>query len=118
MSTEVKAKKERVNPSAQERAAAVLSIWTERRRPSEVSKELGVSSMMISVWQQRALEGMLRALEPRSRPESQWGPRLSPTLEKLLQRETARASGKLVRLEKRLLAVQEPKAASAPSKEK
>jgi len=117
MSSESKPKKERINPSAKERAAAVLSIWTERRRPSEVGREMGVNTTMISLWQQRALEGMLQALEPRSRPESQWRPPLSPKLEKLLTRETHRSAGKMQRLEKRLMALQEPKP-TTPPKEK
>jgi hypothetical protein len=34
MTTEVKAKKEPLPYNAQQRAQAVLSIWTERRRPA------------------------------------------------------------------------------------
>ena len=109
MTTEVKPKKERVNYSAHQRAQAVLSIWTERRRPSEVCKELAVSSAMLSHWEQRALAGMLEALEPRTRTEQERGPALSSKLQRLLARKTLQEDGKMLRLEKRLAKLQEDK---------
>jgi len=112
MTTETKPKKERIEHSAPQRVEAVLSVWTERRRPSEVCQELGINTMLLGMWQDRALEGMLRALEPRSRPESQRGPSLSPKLEKLLTRKTQTGEGKLTRLERRLAKLNEEKGPS------
>lgn len=109
MNNETKSKKERNALSARERAAAVLSVWTERRRPSEVCQELAINSGLLALWQQRALEGMLQALEPRRRADTEKGPALSVKLERLLTRQTARAEGKLLRLEKRLLKLQDDK---------
>lgn len=111
--TESKANKERPNYSARERARAVLSVWTERRRPAEVCKELSISSMMLNHWQNRALTGMMEALEPRTRPEQDWGPALGVKLEKMLSRKAQEHQGSMSRLEKRLAKLQEPKAPSA-----
>jgi len=51
--------------TAAEKCRAVLSIWTERRKPGEVCQELGVAWSVLSQWQERAMEGMLMALQPR-----------------------------------------------------
>ena len=40
MSTEIKTKKEPLPYNAPQRAQAVLSIWSEHRRPTEVCQEL------------------------------------------------------------------------------
>src|SRR5215471_15280970 len=76
MSTEIKAKKEPLPYNAQQRAQAVLSIWTERRRPAEVCQELGISPAVLSAWEKRALAAMLKGLESQTRLEP--GPALSP----------------------------------------
>lgn len=110
--TESKPNKERMNYSARERARAVLSVWTERRRPAEVCKELSISTMVLSHWQNRALAGMLESLEPRTRPEQEWGPALGVRLEKMLLRKSQENQGSMSRLEKRLAKLQEPKATS------
>ncbi len=51
--------------TAEEKCRAVLSVWTERRKPGEVCQELGVAWSLLSQWQERAMEGMLLALQPR-----------------------------------------------------
>lgn len=51
--------------TAPEKCRAVLSVWTERRKPGEVCRELGVAWSLLNQWQERAMEGMLLALEPR-----------------------------------------------------
>lgn len=84
--------------SAQQKAQAVLSVWTERRKPHEICRELGVSWTILDQWQKRALEGMLQALEPHVNLES--GPALSPRLQSLLSRR--RQSKVETRLERRL----------------
>jgi len=51
--------------TAQQKCHAVLSVWTERRKPGEVCRELGVAWSLLNQWQERAMEGMLVALQPR-----------------------------------------------------
>ena len=75
--------------SALDRCRAVLSVWTERRRPSEVCRELDVRGQLLNLWQNRALEGMLQALEPRVNLEM--GPALPARLQKFLDKRTGRA---------------------------
>jgi transposase-like protein len=65
-----KVKKRRTPPkesalTASERAQAVLAIWTDRVKITEVVKTLGVTYSTLMQWQERAMEGMLQALEPR-----------------------------------------------------
>lgn len=91
---------------AAEKCRAVLSVWTEKRKPGEVCRELDIPYMVLSHWQNRALEGMLQALEPRVRLDR--GPALSPRLQALLEKRssvigTKKASGKL---EERLARIQ------------
>ena len=68
--------------SAQEKAQAVLAVWTERAKPAEVCREMNVNWMTFNHWQQRAMEGMLQALE--SRVNLARGEVLSPRLQALL----------------------------------
>ncbi len=70
------------NVSAAEKAQAVLAVWTERARPAEVCRQLGVNPITFSQWQDRAMEGMLQALE--SRVNLAAGQVLSPRLQALL----------------------------------
>ncbi len=70
--------------SAAEKAQAVLAIWTERVKISEVMKTLGVQYMTLQQWQDRAMEGMLQALEPRVNLSN--GAALSPRIRALLDR--------------------------------
>jgi hypothetical protein len=107
MTPEVKAKKEPVHHSGQQRAQAVLSIWTERRRPAEVCQKLAIRPAVLSQWEKRALAAMLKALEPQTRLEP--GPALSPKLERLLARQALPQKGRMAKLEKRLAKLQEPK---------
>ena len=51
--------------TAEQKCRAVLSVWTERRKPGEVCRELGVGWSLLSQWQERAMEGMLLALQSR-----------------------------------------------------
>jgi len=110
-----------MNYGAMEKCKAVLSVWTERRKNSEVCRELNVPWMVFSSWQKRALEGMLQALEPRVNLDK--GPALSPRLQALLEKRrlslvaTSAAHGKL---ENRLSKIQESSRKSetaAPSKD-
>lgn len=93
---------------AAEKCRAVLSVWTEKRKPAAVCRDLGIKWTILMHWQNRALEGMLQALEPRRNLEQ--GVALSPRLQSLLDyREKsllARSSGRLEsRLSMRLTAM-------------
>ena len=109
MSNEVKARREPLPFNAQQRVQAVLSIWSERRRPGEVCRELAISPAVLWAWEKRALAAMLKALDSQTRLEP--GPALSPKLERLLARQALQQKGRMTRLEKRLVKLQEPKAA-------
>lgn len=100
-------KPERTVHSAQEKCRAVLSLWAERRKGSEVCRELGVTWCQLNAWQDRAMEGMLAALTPKTRKDQQRGPALGAKLQKLLEKKCGQPSGKLSRLEDRLSRIQE-----------
>ena len=108
MSTEIKAKKEPLPYTAQQRVQAVLALWTERRRPGDLCQELAISPKVLAHWEERALAAMLQALESPARLEPR--PALSPKLERLVARQALQQQGRLAKLEKRLAKLQEPKA--------
>lgn len=102
--TEAKVRKERVVHSAKEKVEAVLALWTERRRPLDVCREMGVKPSMVSHWQERAMEGMLAALEPQTASPEEPKPMLPKKVERLLARKSA--SVPLTRLSRRLAKLQ------------
>ena len=69
--------------SAPDKVQAVLAVWTERCKPAEVCRQLNINWITFNHWQQRAMEGMLQALE--SRVNLTKGEALSPRLQALLQ---------------------------------
>jgi len=96
------AKKPAAVYSAQQKTEAVLAVWSERRGPSEMCRELGIAWVILRQWQERALEGMLQALEPRVNLDR--GPALSPRLRQMLQKKVDRTFP-LQKLQERLKAV-------------
>lgn len=104
-------KRQTTNHGAMEKCRAVLAVWTERRRPAEVCRELGIPWMVLSQWQKRAMEGMLQALEPRVKLDT--GPALSPRLQMMLEkkRQTLPVQS---RLEKTLSKAQEARKPETP----
>jgi len=112
MNSEIKAKKEPLPYNAQQRAQAVLSIWSERRGTREVCRELAIHPSALYAWEKRALAAMLKALEPATRQEPE--PALSPKLERLLACQASQQKGRMAKLEKRLAKLQEPKAPPSP----
>ena len=96
-STVEKEKRERTVRSAREKCQAVLALWMRRRRPSEICKELNIPANLLSNWQERALEGMLDALEPRTRRQEERGPMLDQRMEQLLERKVVRLQTRLTR---------------------
>jgi hypothetical protein len=84
-----KTKRRRLVPAASphtasEKAQAVLAIWTERVKTAEVLKTMGVTYLTLQQWQERAMEGMLQALEPRVNLAD--GAALSPRIRALLDK--------------------------------
>ena len=80
--------------SAPDKVQAVLAVWTERCKPAEVCRQLNINWVTFNQWQQRAMEGMLQALE--SRVNLSQGEALSPRLQALLQqRQRTVTAGRL-----------------------
>ncbi len=78
-----------------EKCEAILSIWSERRKPIQVCRELEVSWTILSQWQDRALEGMMQALTPRVNLETCTA--LNPRLHALLEKKTQQMQKKQVK---------------------
>jgi hypothetical protein len=101
----VKRKRTAVLPSshtASEKAQAVLAIWTERVKTAEVRKTLQVPYVTLQQWQERAMEGMLQALEPRVNLAD--GAALSPRIRALMDKRQQQVGKE--NLKKRLLQLQ------------
>ena len=88
--------------TAEEKCRAVLSVWTERRKPAEVCREVGVAWSILNQWQERAMEGMLLALQPRVAMDKAVA--LNSRLAVLLERKSK--GGVMKGLERRLARVQ------------
>jgi transposase-like protein len=95
--------------SAEEKAQAILAVWTERARPAEICRQLGITWISFSQWQERAMEGMLQALQGRVNLAN--GQALSPRLQALLQK---RQPGATQRLRSRLENLQQPSSKPTP----
>jgi transposase-like protein len=106
-STETKNKRVLIQHSAQEKCRAVLSVWSERRKACEVCKELGIQPTLLTHWQERAMEAILRAMEPKGQ-SGQAAPAIAPRLQKLLLRRVLKREGKVARLRERLEKIQQP----------
>lgn len=78
-------KTDRYTPT--QKCRAVLMVWTEQQKASAVCRQLGLNPSVFSQWQDRAISGMLDALETRSSREGTDGPALSVTLKRLLDRK-------------------------------
>lgn len=88
--------------TAEEKCRAVLSVWTERRKPGDVCRELGVAWSLLNQWQERAMEGMLLALQPRVAVDKAVA--LNSRLAVLLERKSK--GGAMKELERRLARLQ------------
>ena len=96
--------------SAMEKCQAVLSIWTERAKPADICREMKINWMHLKHWQDRAMEGMMQALEPRSGLAV--GSALSPRLRVLLEKRQ-RVEG-MSRLDQKLAKLQDKKKTETP----
>ena len=72
---------------AVEKCRAVLAVWTERKKASVLCREMEISASLFSQWQDRAVSGMLEALEPRGTREGVEGPALPVQFKRLLDRK-------------------------------
>ena len=92
----------------EQKITAVLSIWTERRTSAQVCQELDISPNLLGQWQNLAIEGMLKSLDPTKKdPLPPLNHRLSRLIEKKL-------NGSEKKLESRLKAIQKTKSAGTP----
>jgi len=87
----------------QKKITAVLSIWTERRTTAEICQELDISPTLLGQWQNLAIEGMLKSLDPTKKDSL---PPLNPRLSRLIEKKLNHSDRKL---EERLKAVQKRK---------
>jgi transposase-like protein len=90
----------------QQKITAVLSIWSERRTTAQLCQEMDISPALLGQWQNLAIEGMLRALDPKQKDPL---PPINHRLARLIEKKLGGATGKL---EKRLRAIQKTKAAT------
>ena len=88
--------------TASEKAQAVLAIWMERVKTAQVMKTMGVTYLTLQQWQERAMEGMLQALEPRVNLAD--GAVLSPRIRALLDKRQQQVGKE--KLSKRLAELQ------------
>lgn len=88
-------RRQRDRHSAEQRVQAVLSVWTERRKPLEICRELGIAWTILDQWQKRAMTAMLQALEPKATVEK--GQALNPKLVALLRHRRSEAEAKISR---------------------
>lgn len=80
---------------ALEKCRAVLALWSERKKAAVLCRELAISQALLWQWQDRAVSGMLEALEPRGgREGSAMGPALSPQVRRLLERKVREREGR------------------------
>ena len=87
----------------QQKITAVLSLWTERRTSAQVCQELDISPNLLGQWQNLAIEGMLKALDPTKKDPL---PPLNHRLTRLIEKKLTSPDRKL---EERLKAVQKKK---------
>ena len=70
--TEKKTKRMRRSYSAKEKGSALLAVWSGRRRPARVCREMGINWGVFNSWEKRAIRGMREALgETPGKPETQ-----------------------------------------------
>jgi transposase-like protein len=85
----------------QQKITAVLSIWSERRTSAQVCQELSISPTLLGQWQNLAIEGMLKALDPNKKdPLPPINQRLSRLIEKKLASPNDRLTKRLKALQK------------------
>ena len=92
--------------AAKEKCEAVLSVWSERRKPAEVCREMQIPWQQLNNWQDTAMKGMMLALDPRRSPDGQRLAPVSPRVEKLLAKADTLVTRRS-RAEARLASIQQ-----------
>jgi len=75
--------------SAKEKCRAVLSLWSGRRTPSALCREMEMNWGALHGWEKVALEGIMEGLDPGWKKEGVEGIRLGKRIEKLLEKAVA-----------------------------
>jgi transposase-like protein len=90
-----------------EQCRAVLLVWTERKSARDICRAMGVHTGVFTQWQDRAMDGLLSALEPREgrEPEAK-GPAIAVRVKTLMDRKMEEREGKAPRLQRRLQQVE------------
>lgn len=92
--------------TAREKCEAVLAVWSERRKPAEVCREMEIPWQLLNNWQDTAMKAMMQSLEPKRSANGQRRlPSLSPRVEKLLEKADVVVSRRS-RAEARLASIQ------------
>ena len=81
---EKEVRKQRKVFSAREKAQAVLSVWSGRRKPAAVCKSLGIAWGLLNSWEKTGLGGILKALGQEQIAPEVGSMALGTRLEKLL----------------------------------
>jgi len=108
--------REPVSRDAQRVAAGILEVLAGVRTPTETAKTLGLSVPRYYLWEQRALEGLVRACEPRPKGKAASERHRIAVLEKELGRlrqECIRQQA-LVRASQRTIGLTAPPFATKP----
>lgn len=100
------APKARRSFAAKQKCEAVLSVWSERRKPAEVCRELEIPWQQLNNWQDTAMKGMMLALDPKRSPDGQRLSAVSPRVEKLLEKAESIVTRRS-RAEARLASIQQ-----------
>jgi transposase-like protein len=74
----------------QQKITAVLSIWSERRTSAQICQEMDISAALLGQWQNLAIEGMLRALDPKQKDPL---PPINHRLSRLIEKNLGGATG-------------------------
>jgi transposase-like protein len=90
---------------SEQKITAVLSIWTERRTSAQICQELDISPNLLGQWQNLAIEGMLKSLDPSKKDPL---PPLNNRLSRLIAKKL---NGSEKKLQARLKAIQKTKSA-------
>lgn len=104
-------KRTRRSFSAEQKTRAVLSLWTERRKPAQICRELSITASLLELWQKKALEAIIVAMEPDRGPQVR--AELPPRIEKILDRQTSGVP--LTKLARRLEQAQDARPARKPA---
>jgi hypothetical protein len=90
--------------TARQKCEAVLSVWLENRRPSDVCRDLEINWATLSQWQNRAMEAMLLSLAPApATRKSESDPiTLRPKLQMLLEKKSVQMDARQTQISRKV----------------